>query len=219
VTRFVAGLNTEFSELAESGAFATAVAATYMAATDEFTVCNAGHPRPLLYRYRTGTWTLLSDAPGGPPRDPAGRPGNFPLGIAGPTRYDQFAVRLSTGDLVVLYTDSLIEAEGADGRTLGEVGLLAAARRLEVADAEEFLRALLKSIGRDGESSTDDVTLLILRPNGLKPRKSPKLILKYVGRMAAAFVASLRPGGPEFPAPQSGFFAWLGRLSRRVPRQ
>jgi sigma-B regulation protein RsbU (phosphoserine phosphatase) len=215
-TRFVEGLNAEFSGLAESGAFATAVAATYKAHTDEFSVCNAGHPRPLWYRRRTGTWTFMSEAPVATPSDSGDRPANIPLGIARPTRYDQFAVRLARGDLVVLYTDSLIEAEGADGRPLGENGLLAAARRLEASDAEEFLRALLKSIGRHGESSTDDVTLLILRPNGLKPRMSPLLFLRYFRRMAVAFAASLRGGGPEFPATQSGLFAWLGRLSHRL---
>jgi serine phosphatase RsbU (regulator of sigma subunit) len=215
-TRFVEGLNAEFSELAESGAFATAVAATYKASTDEFSVCNAGHPRPLWFRYRTGTWTLMSEAPGGTSPGPADRPANMPLGIAGPTRYNQFAVRLAKGDLVVLYTDSLIEAEGTDGRPLGEEGLLAAAGRLAVVDAEEFLRALLKSIGRLGESSTDDVTLLILRPNGLKPRMSPLFFVRLFRRMTVAFLASLRRGGPEFPATEAGFFAWLGRLSRRV---
>src|SRR5262245_51213229 len=52
-TRFVEGLNTEFSEIAEAGGFATAVAATYLGAGDLFKVCNAGHPRPLWYRSRT----------------------------------------------------------------------------------------------------------------------------------------------------------------------
>jgi serine phosphatase RsbU (regulator of sigma subunit) len=217
-TRFVEGLNAEFSGLAESGAFATTVAATFMALTDEFTICNAGHPRPLWYRSRTGNWTLMSEAPGRPSRDSDDQPANIPLGISGPTRYDQFAIKLATGDLVVLYTDSLIEAAGADGRPLGEEGLLAVARRLSVDDVEEFLRALLKSIGCHGEPSTDDVTLLILRPNGLKPRKSPLLFLQYVRRMAVAFAASMRRGGPEFPEPESGFFALLGRLLHRMRR-
>jgi serine phosphatase RsbU (regulator of sigma subunit) len=217
-TRFIEGLNAEFSELAESGAFATAVAATYMALTDKFTVCSAGHPRPLWYRRRTSVWSLMSDTPDRPPRD-CDHPSNIPLGIAGPTRYDQFAVSLSTGDLVVLYTDSLIEAKGSDGRPLGEEGLLAIARRLGVADAEEFLRALLKAIGHHGDSSTDDVTLLILRPNGLKPRKSLPMFLGFVRRMGVAFIESLHRGGQEFPATQSGFFAWLGRLSRRIRGQ
>ncbi|MGH7176623.1 MAG: PP2C family protein-serine/threonine phosphatase [Tepidisphaeraceae bacterium] len=218
-TRFVEGLNTDFSELAQAGGFATAVAATYFGPTDQFTVCNAGHPRPLWYRSRTRTWTLMSAAPDKSALDSTDSPANIPLGIAGPTRYDQFAVKLATGDLVVLYTDSLIEAKGADGQMLGEDGLLAKVRQLEVDDAGELARALLNAIERHGEASADDVTVLILRPNGLKPRMSLPVMLRAMKRMTFAFFASLRPGGPEFPAPESGLFALLGRLSQRIRRR
>jgi hypothetical protein len=144
---------------------------------------------------------------------------NMPLGIAGPTHYEQFAVKLATGDLVVLYTDSLIEARGADGRPLGEDGLLAMARQLDVADVAGFLRELLSSIERHGELSADDVTVLILRPNGLKLRASLPAKLKAMTQMTVEFFASLRPSGPEFPAPESGLFSVLGRLSQHVRRR
>jgi serine phosphatase RsbU (regulator of sigma subunit) len=220
-TRFVEGLNTEFSGLSEADGFATAVAATYFIPTDQLTVCNAGHPRPLWYRTRTRTWTLMPDAVDKQPlaASAGGPAANMPLGIAGPTRYEQFAVKLATGDLVVFYTDSLIEAKGADGKPLGEEGLLAMARQLDVADVAEFLRALLSSVERHGESSADDVTVLILRPNGLKPRASLPVKLKALTHMAAAFFASLRASGPEFPAAESGLFSVLGRLSQRVRRR
>ena len=219
-TRFVEGLNTEFSGLTEADGFATAVAATYFVPTDQLTVCNAGHPRPLWYRSRTRTWTLLSDAIDKQPfAAAADGPANMPLGIAGPTHYEQFAVKLATGDLVVLYTDSLIEAKGADGRPLGEEGLLAMARQLDVADVAGFLRALLSSIERHGELSADDVTVLILRPNGLKLRASLPSKLKAMKQMTVAFFASLRSSGPEFPAPESGLFSVLGRLSQHVRRR
>jgi sigma-B regulation protein RsbU (phosphoserine phosphatase) len=188
-TRFVEGLNAEFSELTEADGFATAVAATYDGPSDQLTVCNAGHPRPLWYRSRRRSWTLMSDAFDKQLLEgSADGPANMPLGIAGPTRYEQFAVKLATGDLVVIYTDSLIEARGADGRQLGEDGLLEMARQFEVADVAEFLRALLNSIERQGELSADDVTVLILRPNGLKLRVSLPVKLRIARRITSVFV-------------------------------
>src|SRR6185503_12749131 len=69
-TRFVRALNREFTALARSERFATAVAFTYDAPVNRLLVCNAGHPPPLIYRKRDGKWsTLHSDAR------------NLPLGI------------------------------------------------------------------------------------------------------------------------------------------
>lgn len=220
-TRFVEGLNTEFGALSEAGGFATAVAATYLATTDQFTVCNAGHPRPLWYKSRSRAWSVMSDA--GTDRtapESADGPSNVPLGVAGPTRYDQFSLKLATGDLVVLYTDSLIEARDAAGKQLGQDGLLRIARSLDPSDPAEFVKSLLESVLRHadapGVTSHDDVTVLVLRPNGLKPRVSPVVMVKVMGRMLGAFVASLRPGGPEFPPTESGTFSLLGKVSRTL---
>jgi len=218
-TRFVEGLNTEFGEISQSGGFATAVAATYYGPKDEFTVCNAGHPRPLWFKSRTRTWTLLVDAGGKPARSAApatNAPSNIPLGIAGPTQYSQFGVKVATGDMVVMYTDSLIEAKGPDGRLLGEEGLLAIARGLEVADPSDFARELLTSIERYGDVSADDVTILVLRPNGFKPRQTLPIMLRAMKRMFVAFFTSLNPSNPEFPPMETGPMALMGRVSGRI---
>jgi hypothetical protein len=152
-----------------------------------------------------------------------------PLGIAEPTCYNQTVVKLATGDVVVLYTDSLIEARGSDGRALGEQGLLALVRGLDPRDPGEFLRALLAGVARGGESgggdgsggpvSGDDVTVLILRTNGLKPRMSAGVMVKSMGRLAGAAVESLVPGGPPFPWPETGPLAKLGAFLNRVNRR
>lgn len=212
-TRFVQGLNVEFADLSEAGGFATAVVATYLAPTDDFTVSNAGHPRPLWYRAKTRQWSLMADTEAGAGDTPA----NIPLGISTST-YDQIGVKLVQGDLVVLYTDSLIEAKGADGKLLGQEGLLRIVRALDPADPSDFLRALLDAVsaGTAGEVSTDDITVLILRPNGLKPRPSVVVKAKMMGRVLGVFFASLFPGGPEFPAPEDGLFAVLGGWVNRA---
>ena len=120
LTRFARSLNREFSALAQKDRFATALLTTYYAPTDHLIVCNIGHPPPLWFHAKSRTWEVLThDIP-----QRAATVMNLPLGIIEPTDYAQFAVKLSKGDLVLLYTDSLIESSDAEGNQLGESGLL-----------------------------------------------------------------------------------------------
>lgn len=219
-SQFVRGLNVEFGASSRTGAFATAVVASYVLHTDEFTLCNAGHPRPLWFQARTGRWSVMAGSSAGAPQTFS----NIPLGIAEPACYDEIRTKLGTGDVVVLYTDSLIEARAPDGRLLGEDGLLALARTLDPSDPAEFLHALLDAVaahaggGRAGDAAfaADDLTVLILRPNGLKPRVPILVLLKYYARMAWYAVRAPLPGGPEFPWTDEGLIGRLGRLANRI---
>src|SRR6202167_2659239 len=76
-TEFVRLLNQQFAALSESGTFATAVVATFFAPTQRLIVCNAGHPRPLLYQTAKQQWTFL----GADPTNEEPTPNNIPLGI------------------------------------------------------------------------------------------------------------------------------------------
>src|SRR5580692_4330452 len=58
-TEFVRLLNQQFAALSEAGTFATAVVATFFEPSRRLTVCNAGHPRPLLYRAAQRQWDFL----------------------------------------------------------------------------------------------------------------------------------------------------------------
>src|SRR5271154_3824745 len=58
-TEFVSLLNQQFTALGKDGAFATAVVATFFEPSRRMTVCNAGHPRPLLYRAARKEWDFL----------------------------------------------------------------------------------------------------------------------------------------------------------------
>src|SRR5271169_1296324 len=63
-TEFVRLLNQQFAALSKNGAFATAVVATFFEPTGRMSVCNAGHPRPLLYRAATQRWNFLGHVSG-----------------------------------------------------------------------------------------------------------------------------------------------------------
>jgi hypothetical protein len=87
-----------------------------------------------------------------------------------PADYTQFAVRLEKGDLVVIYTDALIEPRGPSGRGLGKSGLLELVRTLDVDPSESFHHRLLAAVAtRHGRAPTqDDETLLVLHHNAVE---------------------------------------------------
>jgi hypothetical protein len=198
-TEFVRLLNQQFTELSESGTFATAVVATFFAPTQRLIVSNAGHPRPLLYRAANQQWTLL----GADPTKEEASPNNMPLGIIGVTDYEQFDVELETGDCVLAYTDALIESRDADGEMLGEAGLLRIVRLLGDVSPQLLTRTLLREIkDRSPENLTeDDVTVLLVRANGHKPHPSFKDFLWANLRFVGSLIRAINPWAERPPLP------------------
>lgn len=170
-SRLVERLNQEFAEMARLRRFATAVMATYLTSTDELSISNAGHPRPLHFRAAEGTWSALVQDNGG-----GARYENLPLGLDEETRYGAARLKLGRGDLVVFYTDALVEAADETGQLLGESGLLEAARGLDTSACSpaSIGTALLEAVARHRgqRPAEDDVTLVILHHNA---SPSPRL--------------------------------------------
>ncbi|HVB43527.1 MAG TPA: PP2C family protein-serine/threonine phosphatase [Streptosporangiaceae bacterium] len=109
-------------------------------ATRLLTWSQAGHPPPILVR---GSWALPVDAPAG-----------ILLG-AGPGGYELLTLQLRQDDLLLLYSDGLIERRY---RSLDEgVAMLVKAVR-GVADPERMISAALSSLG---SADTDDDTCLV----------------------------------------------------------
>lgn len=168
-SRFTRTINREFGALADAGRFATAILATYFAPTGYFIVCNAGHPPPLWFRASEGRWTVLTpEATGVMASGQAGLGvADLPLGIVEATEYRQFVAPLEPDDLVVLYTDALIEAAPPGGRALGTDGLLALAARVDASDPAAAGQALLAAVGEHRVGPPDDdATVLVLHHTG-----------------------------------------------------
>lgn len=179
--RFVRRLNRDFNAAAggaSAGLFATAVALTYDSTYDRLLACNAGHPPPLWYRADRRAWQTLEPIE-------AGAEGNVPWGVLDGIDFEQFAVTLGVGDLVLCYTDSLSEARDGSGELIGTPGLLDRVRSLDVADPARLVPALLAELGRldPANLTRDDVTCLLVRPNGTRPR------LPIVDRLMSPFRA------------------------------
>ena len=201
---FVRLLNRQFAELSKDGAFATAIVTTFFAPTRRLTVCNAGHPRPLVYRASQAEapikgagqrqWNFLSSG-----AQSAARIRNIPLGLIALAEYEQFDVELEPGDCLLCYTDALIESNDSDGEPLGEAGLLRIVRKLPDLGAHELTDALLKEVAaRDPAGlSEDDVTVLVVRANGRAAHYPFGQKLRALGRFMGALLRAERPPLPD----------------------
>ncbi len=123
----------------------------------------------MWYHAPTRSWEVLD--PSMPQR--AAEVVNLPLRVIEPTHYEQFAVKLARGDLVLIYTDALVEAMNAAGRLLGEQGLLDLVRRMNVDEPHLLNQRLRAAVAkyRGGAAAADDETLLVLHHNAADPPK------------------------------------------------
>lgn len=164
-SRLVQAISEDFKKVSDCRTYATGVLSTFFAPTHELTVCNAGHPPPLVFRCRESDWFPLDHR--GDPTSRHGQPSNLPIGMFDGGHYDRVRAKLEVGDLVLFYTDGLTDTLSEDGELLGPEGLLGLIRGLELEGLDELLPNLLAAIRRwaGGELPDDDVTMVLLRHN------------------------------------------------------
>ena len=210
-------LNEQFTALSGHGSFATAVVTTFFAPTRRLLLCNAGHPRPLLFRALDGRWAFLGH------QDPFEQkePRNIPLGILHIAEYEQLDFELEPGDCLVCYTDALIESRDADGEMLGEEGLLRITNLLGDVPAEKLIPSLLQEIAERFAKNLDedDVTLLVVRANGGSLRFSFREKLDAFGRFLRALFRSWSPGADRAPFPDANIANLGGAIIPALARR
>jgi sigma-B regulation protein RsbU (phosphoserine phosphatase) len=219
---FVRLLNEQFTTLSRQGTFSTAVVTTFFAPSRRLVICNAGHPRPLLFRAVDGQWSFLGDHDAPERKEPC----NIPLGIFELADYEHLDIELDAGDCLLSYTDALIESCDADGEMLGEEGLLRIVNLLGDIPAEQLIPTLLSEITQrfPDNLSADDVTLMVTRANGRLLHFNLREQLHAFGRFVLAFFRSLNPRAERAPLPEfnlanlgGAFIPALGRRWR-APR-
>lgn len=91
--------------------------------------------------------------------------GGLPLGVMASARYEQGAIMLDSGDLLVVFTDGVTEAENERQDEFGEPRLLAVVRGLGAGAAAEALKRVMSAVdafvGRTRQH--DDITALVMR--------------------------------------------------------
>ena len=121
---------------------------------------NAGHLPPLLVRRDGDRSQVIRLDEGGPV-----------LGLLPGARYTQAEVPVMPGDLLVVFSDGILEAANARDEEFGEAGVIAAIERNRDKAPGEICSAILADVktflGR--ELPQDDQTLLVVRLDDVMP--------------------------------------------------
>jgi DNA-binding response OmpR family regulator len=122
--------------------------------TGRFTYANAGHPPAYLIsagRKRGGLESM--------------RPTGMALGVSEDAQWRQKVMRIAPGDVLVMYTDGVTEAQSPLGSFFGEEGLVDAVLSRTGGSAQEILDCLLDAVHTYVGSMThqDDIALVVIR--------------------------------------------------------
>lgn len=168
--------------------YATAVTVSYYPSTRQLMFTNAGHPEPLWYRASADRWEFLTDEVAAT----AGTLSGLPLGLIPGTSYRQSAVSLDPGDIIILYTDSLIESETAAGEQVGRDRLLDFAKQAPIDSPAEAGESLVRRVRAFVAASapTDDETIIVLQRSDTPERRRKPPLSQSENRLTRSPTAS-----------------------------
>lgn len=143
-------VNKLFHESTPAEYFATMFFAEYRDQTHELRYINCGHPAALILHANGKIEHLEATA--------------LPIGVFSSWTCEEKAVKLSPGDVVVAFSDGVLEAGVENGDEFGETRLIEALNVARTSDLETLLDAIIgKVLHFSPEVQSDDVTLVALR--------------------------------------------------------
>jgi sigma-B regulation protein RsbU (phosphoserine phosphatase) len=151
VEQMAASINSQLCRSTDSNRFATVFLALYDDPTGRLRYVNAGHDAPLLVR-ASGEIERLDV-------------GGTVLGAFDWATYEEASATLAPGDLLLLYSDGITEAQNHAGEEFGVERLSEFALANRGSSAEELCRAIFLEIGMwsGGQERNDDQTVVILK--------------------------------------------------------
>jgi serine phosphatase RsbU (regulator of sigma subunit) len=118
--------------------------------TGAFSYCSAGHPQPVLARPGAAA-SMLPEA-------------QMVLGVASNVPYANDRAQLEIGDLLLMYTDGLVEARSSSGEPYGYRRLLTAVESLSEEPASSIPESLFMDVFSFAEGHVvDDAAILAVR--------------------------------------------------------
>ncbi len=150
VAELVEKLNSQIYTYTSANKFASFFYALYDEAQLTLTYCNAGHNPPL---YINGNEIQRLSA------------GGTVIGIFADSKYEQETIRLHGGDLLVAYTDGIVESINEYGEEFGEKRLIQLVRENRHLSAAGIKETVVDSVlsWTFAEERDDDMTLIIAK--------------------------------------------------------
>ena len=141
-----------YEDLTRSESFITMLYMKYEPERRRLTYANAGHNPAILLRSPDGQPTML-DADG------------LILGALRNVDFEERTVDLAPGDLLLLYTDGVTEAQNATGDFYGVERLIASVRQHKKLELEDVLKAVLEDTRRfcGDHPLEDDIAMVVMK--------------------------------------------------------
>lgn len=145
-----------YTDLHRTERFITAAGVAIDPANSTVELVNAGHNDTMVYRSESGTVERLPSA-------------DTILGFVSGVTYESTEHSLMPGDVVVLYTDGVTEAQNAAGEMFEEARLAEVIRVSAGGTAQEILDTVYRSVAEFAdEADSDDVTAIVVKYLGEK---------------------------------------------------
>jgi len=156
-TRVVRQMSRRLDQVAQQGVFASTLVGTYFATTRSLSLCNAGHPPPLLFRAESRKWSILQRRAGEGPASLASP------GVVDPTEYQEFRTKLEVGDMLFSCSNALTECRDAAGRTIGLHGTLDRLRHMNPDTPALLAGKLIEQVRAEHDDNLveDEATILV----------------------------------------------------------
>ena len=141
-----------YPDMEATEAFVTMFAAMYNPITSLFRYSNAGHNPPIL-RPKLASECKELDI------------GNTPIGVVPDVSFPDGEFLMQTGDVIVIYTDGIVEATDRDDALFGFERLCALVEQNHTLNAESIKDAILSEVHSytGGLPQADDITLVVLK--------------------------------------------------------
>jgi len=150
--KLLGGMNKAVCATASNSLMMTAVVAVIDRTVNKMFLANAGHNYPFQYRSADGVVTMLDGT------------GGFPLGFDRDSEYNEVEIDFRCDDLLILYSDGIVEAHNTEGEEFGYDRFSRYVRHNSGNTPESFRLGLLDAVRAfsGAECFEDDVTLLVV---------------------------------------------------------
>ena len=145
-------LNASLYSLSGSNRYVTLLLANIDTRKQSLTYVNCGHNPALLYRTKSRAVVTMNSS-------------CVPIGMFDSLTCAMNPVTLAAGDVLVLYTDGVIEAENSQGEEFGMERLSSLIQRGHMLSSDELMNHILESIADFSRNVgfEDDVTILVVK--------------------------------------------------------
>ena len=141
----------------KSGMFVALLYAVLNSKDLTVSMCSAGQTQPIHRSHQTGEARLVET-----------EGDTFPLGIIAEADYRETQLRLAPGDMLVFYTDGIVEAMNDQKEIFGFERLIEVIRQSDTTNAEMLLKLILDRVDQfAGEAAQhDDLTIIVVAVTG-----------------------------------------------------